>query len=133
MLYHTYKCTHEIECLSDIAYDKHHYLFPISLTLLVCCLIYPIIITIPLQLVFIPIITGLSLIGVSLTPYKDSITKYKIHFSCAILSMIGCEVLWILKGPWFIPILFCIASLRNKWLLGLEMGLLTSMFLYNLI
>lgn len=132
MLYHVHTCEKDINCLSDIAYDKHTRLFPLCILTMILLLIPGMFLQLH-SLWWVAIIAGLSLIGVILTPYKDSKVKYKIHMSCALLSMISVVCLWVIKGYWFIPFLFCVASLRKNWLLGLEMGLLSSIFLYNLI
>lgn len=133
MLIHTYKCNKDIECLSDIAYDKHSYLFPACVIAISVCLFIGMFIISPFPINWLSLIPILSLVTVSLVPYRDSLIKYKIHYIAAIIALISTFVIWALKGFWFIPILFCIASLRNKWLLGLEMGLFGSAFLYILI
>ena len=131
MLYHVHKCETEITCLSDIAYDKHSKLFHICIIMMLIFLFPSIITVLSSNWIWLSVLSSLSLIGVSLTPYKDSKLKYRIHLLCALFSMFSVEALWIIHGYWFIPFIFCIASLRKQWLLGLEIGLLSSMFLYG--
>lgn len=125
MLYHVYKCDTDINCLSDIAYDSHYRLFHICVTLMIGFLIPGLISVLDKNWYWLIALSSASLIGVTITPYKDSKLKYHIHLSLALLSMLSVFALWIIHGYWYIPILFCISSLRSKWLLGLEMGLLT--------
>lgn len=133
MLIHSYKCYKNIECLSDIAYDKHSWIFPICLIGIATLLFIGMFTSTVFPINWFCLIPAIAMIIVALTPYKDSLLKYKIHYISSLIAFISILILWILKGYWFIPILFCLASLRSKWLLGLEMGLLGSSFLYLLI
>ena len=133
MLIHSYKCTDDIDCISDIAYDSHKAMFPICMTTIAICLFIGMFITTTAPLCWLAILPTISIIGVGFTPYKDGKTLHNLHYTFALMSFISTFVLWSIKGWWFIPFLFCIAALRKKWLLGLEMGLIGSGFLYILL
>lgn len=132
MLWHVWKCETKVTCLSDIAYDKHSKLFHTCMVLMLLFLMPGILFHTAWYWCWICLLAGLSLIGVTLTPYKESKEMYNYHRIFAIVSMLLVEGLWIIQGSWFVPLLFCIAGLRKNWLLGVEMGLLASMFLYAL-
>lgn len=133
MLVHVYKCEKDIDCISDIAYDKHTKLFPICMILMSLFLFIGMFLHTPYWYKWLCMLPNISMIGVSLFPYKDGKTKYRIHYTFALISFISAFVIWTLSGYWFVPFLFCLASLRKKWLLGLEMGLIGSSFLYILL
>lgn len=98
MLYHTYKCTGDIECISDIAYDKHFRLFPISMILISICLFVGMFIITPNPIRWVSIIPAISIIMVGLIPYKANKKKYIVHVLFAMLSFISTLIMWILVG-----------------------------------
>lgn len=133
MLYHSYKCQNEINCLSDIAYDGHKNLFPmcmISMSILIFIGLLETTLEIYQPICFL-ILVFMSIMAT--VPYLDGKKQYWIHFCSAALSMILICILWALKGFWFIPFVMILTGLRKKFLLGLEMSLITSAFLYLLI
>lgn len=130
MLVHSYLCKGDIECLSDIAYDKHYRLFASAMNIIAVCLFFATIDKTPESYQFLCFLASVGCIGVGITPYKEC---GSIHKGCALVAMISVLGLWIVKGMWYMPFLFCLAGLRKKWLLGIEMGVLTSAFAYALI
>lgn len=132
MLVHAYVCKGDIECLSDIAYDKHKWLFPAMMGVIAFCLFLGSVAKTPDERQFLCFLAMIGCFGVGITPYKDS--DYKgIHRVVALSAMALICSLWCVCGCWWMPFLFCLAGLRKKWLLGVELGIMASAFAYALI
>lgn len=129
MLYHSYRCD-EITCLSDIAYDRHGYVFPLCMALMDILITISIMKCTDVQYRWLCYIMFLSIVGVISLPYRKNRKTYLGHYVSALLSFASITLLWYFKGMWFIPLFFCVSSLRKKWLLGVEMALIASALLY---
>lgn len=132
MLVHAYVCEGDIECLSDIAYDKHEWLFPVIMWVMACCLFMGGLEKTPETWQFLCYLAAAGCYGIGLTPYKEegNIILHKLYSMLAMISVCG---LWIVHGEWWMPFLYCLAGLRKKWLLGIEMGIMASAIAYCLI
>lgn len=130
MLVHTYVCKGDIECLSDIAYDKHKQMFPALMCVISFCLFVAMIDKTPDEWRALCLFAQIGCIGVSVTPYRENDIA---HYTCAMLAIEGVIILWCVRGYWWMPFLFCLAGLRKKWLLGVELGIMASAFAYALI
>lgn len=132
MLSHAYICKGDIECLSDIAYDKHRWEFPVLMSVMSFCLFLSAISVTQLSYQCLCFLAMVGSVGVGLTPYKDDGNNV-IHKVCVLLSMISVIALWALRGMWWMPFVLMLAGLRKKWLLGIEMSMIASMFVYCLM
>ena len=132
MLVHAYMCKGDIDCLSDLAYDKHKWLFPALMGIMSFCLFVAMIDKTPADWQFLCFMAMSGCFGVGFTPCKESENTIA-HYICATLAMGSIVALWLVSGYWWMPFLFCLAGLRSKWLLGVELGILASAFAYALI
>lgn len=131
LLIHSYYCNDNIECLSDIAYDKHNNMFKFNMIALAVCLLLGILEQTPNQLV--TLLGCLGIVGLGITPYKDNKIYYYLHYASTLIAMGSILYLWASIGMFYIPIFYLLASLRKKWLLGVEMGLLVSALTFSVI
>lgn len=132
MLIHAYVCKGDIECLSDIAYDDHEWLFPFIMVVIAMCLYVVSISKTPDDWQFLCFLAMIGCFCIGFTPYKEdeNIIPHKVCSLLAIFSVCG---LWCVHGEWWMPFFFCLAGLRKKWLLGIEMGIMASAVAYCLI
>ena len=132
MLLHTYICKGDIECLSDVAYDKHRFLFPVIMDFLSFSLFVVMIDKTPDAWQFLCYLAMIGGVGVGCTPYKDK-DMYIFHYIFALTTIVSIFLLWVVHGEWWIPFIFSLAGLRKKWLLGIELSMAASAFAYCLI
>lgn len=132
MLIHAYICEGDIECLSDIAYDKHWWLFLSAMTIIALCMFIASVGKTPDEWSCLVMLSSIGCVGIGTTPYKAE-GMLILHKTFAIVGMLSVCALWIVQGGWWMPFLFCLAGLRKKWLLGVELGIMAAAFAYALI
>lgn len=122
-------------CLSETYYTLGKYgwmfqVFIISMYLLLC---FPVLECTEKQYQWIAILLLSSTVSIVFVPDFKRDSQHDVHFVLSLISMIAVCVLWILKGQWYMPVIISLCALRKNWLLGLEVGMFTLIWLYCII
>lgn len=73
------------------------------------------------------------MIGVIVSPYRDSMMQHNIHYISATATMSAVCLLYVLDGRWYIPVAFLLVGLRKNYLLGIETAILMAALLYKYV
>ena len=121
-------------CLSETYYTLGELGWMFQVLMIVMCLLLcnPILDCTPDQYEWIGIILLVSSLSIILVPDFKRESQHDIHFALSVISMVAVWVLWIIKGQWYMPIIVSLCALRQNWLLGIEIGFFTLVWLYCL-
>lgn len=144
ILMYSYK--HDIPyCLSVTYYGtKYKCMFPIFMLAQVALIGMPMLDATPDRWQFLCFLLVVCLTGVAVTPFRDDAFKYKIHYVCSLMAMACVCALHIIAGTWplvpivvgislLVPIITYGMSLREYWLLCLELAMFHLAYLYLIL
>ena len=121
-------------CLSETYYtlgDKG-WMFQALMIAMCLLLFHPILSCVSDHNRWLAVILIVSSASIIFVPDFKEESQHDIHFALSIISMLAIWTLWIFKGQWYMPIIVSLCALRKNWLLGIEIGFFTLVWLYCL-